>query len=71
MRRIMTALLVAALCSSTTFAAAAAERPVWPVKVSPNGRYFVDQKGTPVFWMGTTQWQLFREYQVEDARTIL
>ena len=50
---------------------AGAERPVWPVKVSDNGRYFVDQKGEPVFWLGTTQWQLFREYTAEDARTIL
>jgi hypothetical protein len=40
-------------------------------KVSPNGRYFVDQKGSPVFWLGTTQWQLFREYKLADARTIL
>jgi len=40
-------------------------------KVSPNGRYFVDQNGTPVFWLGTTQWQLFRDYKLEDARTIL
>ncbi len=43
----------------------------FPVKVSENKRYFVDQKGTPVFWLGTTQWQLFREYKREDARTIL
>jgi hypothetical protein len=49
----------------------AAERPVYPVKVSDNGRYFVDQRGTPVFWLGTTQWQLFREYKIEDVRTIL
>ncbi len=40
-------------------------------KVSPNGRYFVDQNGTPVFWLGTTQWQLVRDYNLEDARTIL
>jgi Protein of unknown function (DUF4038)/Putative collagen-binding domain of a collagenase len=45
--------------------------PVYPVKVSDNGRYFVDQKNTPVFWLGTTQWQLFREYSREDARTII
>ena len=45
--------------------------PVYPVKVSPNGRYFVDQKGRPVFWLGTTQWQLFREYSLDDARTII
>lgn len=45
--------------------------PVYPVKVSENGRYFVDQNGNPVFWLGTTQWQLFRGYTLEDARTIL
>jgi hypothetical protein len=56
---------------SVSMAVAAAERPAWPVKVSDNGRYFVDQKGSPVFWLGTTQWQLFRDYPVEDARTIL
>ena len=63
------ALLV--LSVSMAVGAAAGERPVWPVKVSDNGRYFVDQKGAPVFWLGTTQWQLFREYTVEDARTIM
>jgi hypothetical protein len=45
--------------------------PVYPVKVSENGRYFVDQKGEPVFWLGTTQWQLFREYTLEEADLIL
>ena len=44
---------------------------VYPAKVSPNGRYFVDQKGEPVFWLGTTQWQLFRDNTPEDARLIL
>ena len=42
-----------------------------PIKVSENGRYFVDQKGQPFFWLGTTQWQLFRGYSREDARTIV
>ncbi len=45
--------------------------PVFPVKVSKDGRSFVDRNGDPVFWMGTTQWQLFREYTLEEARTIL
>jgi Protein of unknown function (DUF4038)/Putative collagen-binding domain of a collagenase len=40
-------------------------------KVSPDGRYFLDQNDRPVFWLGTTQWQLFREYKLDDARTIL
>jgi hypothetical protein len=42
-----------------------------PVRVSENGRYFVDQEGDPVFWLGTTQWQLFREYRLEEAEEIL
>ena len=50
---------------------AGAAEPVYPVKVSPNGRYFVDQKGRPVFWLGTTQWQLFRDNTLEEAGTII
>lgn len=49
----------------------AADEPVYPLKVAENHRYFIDQKGAPVFWLGTTQWQLFREYNIEDARTII
>jgi hypothetical protein len=64
-----------ALCPTflTLFAAtvARAENPALPVKVSPNGRYFVGQDGKPIFWLGTTQWELFRGYTLEDARTIL
>jgi uncharacterized protein DUF4038/collagenase-like protein with putative collagen-binding domain len=48
-----------------------ARKPVYPVKVSKNGRYFIDQQGNPVFWLGTTQWELFRGYTREDAETIL
>jgi len=47
---------------------ALAKQPVLPVKVSENGRYFVDQEQTPVFWMGTTQWNLFREYSLYEAK---
>ena len=50
---------------------ALAENPALPVKVSPNGRYFVGQDGKPLFWLGTTQWELFRGYTLEEARTIL
>ena len=52
-------------------ASSLAGEPVYPLKVSENGRYFIDQKGDPVFWLGTTQWQLFREYKLEEARTII
>jgi len=48
-----------------------AGEPVFPIKVSPNGRYIVDQRGDPVFWLGTTQWQLFREYTLDEANLIL
>src|SRR5438552_3917466 len=50
---------------------AAAEKPVFPVQVSENGRYFVDQNGRPVFWLGDTQWDLFRRFSLGEARTIL
>ena len=46
---------------------ASAGQAVYPVKVSENGRYLVDQQGEPVFWLGTTQWQIFREYTLEEA----
>ena len=52
-------------------ASAPAKEPVYPIKVSENRRYFVDQNGNPVFWLGTTQWQIFREYTLEEARTTL
>ena len=39
-----------------------------PVKVSNNGRYIVDQDDNPVFWLGTTQWQMFREYTLDEVR---
>jgi len=48
-----------------------AQPTVLPIKVSENGRYFVDQNNNPVFWLGTTQWELFHGYTQEDARTIL
>ena len=41
------------------------------IKLSANRMYFVDQHGKPVFWLGTTQWELFRGYSIDDARTII
>jgi len=49
----------------------AAEQPVFPIKVSENRRYFIDQNNNPVFWLGTTQWQIFREYTLDEVRTTL
>ena len=48
-----------------------ADQPVYPIKVSKNSRYFVDQNEQPVFWLGITQWQIFRGYTLDEARLIL
>lgn len=45
--------------------------PVFPIKVSRNGRYFVDRNDNPFFWLGNTQWQIFREYTLNEAKVIL
>jgi hypothetical protein len=41
------------------------------LRISPNGRYFIDEAGAPAFWLGDTQWQLFRDFTPEDAATVL
>jgi len=64
-------MILLALSLLTVAVNALAEELVYPVRVSENGRYLVDQKGNPVFWLGTTQWELFRGYSLEDAKTIL
>ncbi|MGB2820930.1 MAG: glycoside hydrolase family 140 protein [Phycisphaerae bacterium] len=67
----MNAMIALAAGIGALAAGAAAEEPVYPVKVSSTGRYFVDQKDRPVFWLGTTQWQLFRDNTPEEADVIL
>jgi len=41
------------------------------IRVSPNGRYFLDGEGKPFFWLGDTQWELFRSFSPGDARSVL
>ncbi len=41
------------------------------IRVSVNGRYFVDEDGHPFFWLGDTQWELFCALPPDDARQIL
>ncbi|KPK79179.1 MAG: hypothetical protein AMJ81_13670 [Phycisphaerae bacterium SM23_33] len=36
-----------------------------------DGRYFVRPGGEPFFWLGDTQWELFRLFSLEQARQIL
>ena len=42
-----------------------------PIRIGANRRYFADPAGNPVFWLGTTQWQLFREFTLDEARLII
>lgn len=41
------------------------------LKISPNGRYFLDPAGAPFFWLGDTQWQLTRDVPLPDVTEIL
>src|SRR5690349_5690208 len=47
------------------------EQMTGPVRVSPNGRYFVDADGKPFFWLGDTAWPLFAQYARQDAEKYL
>lgn len=42
-----------------------------PIRPSPNGRYFVDRKGKPFFWLADTLWHLLREYTPADVAAIV
>src|SRR4030065_67598 len=41
------------------------------LRVSPNGRYFVDRNGQPFFWLGDTAWPLFGAYTRTEAEQYL
>jgi hypothetical protein len=49
----------------------AKSNPISPIRISPNGRHFVDRSGKPVFWLGDTLWELFRLFTPEEALHIL
>lgn len=42
-----------------------------PVRVSPNGRYFVNTAGQPWLWLGDTAWPLCTQYPLADAEAYL
>jgi hypothetical protein len=42
-----------------------------PIRVSPDGRYFVDRGDKPFFWLGDTAWPLFVEYTTAQAESYL
>ncbi len=42
-----------------------------PIKVSQDGRHFVDSSGKPFFWLGDTAWPLFAQYSRPQAEAYL
>jgi hypothetical protein len=64
------AVIAGSLCALLGLAACAAEVD-GPLKISPNGRYFVDQTGKPFFWLGDTAWPLFVQYGQGQAEAYL
>jgi len=58
---------------STTASAttAALPTPNYPIKVSANGRYIVDQNNQPFFITGDDAWSLFNELSNADVETYL
>lgn len=64
----LTAALAIVVCSNAAAPDAAPARSVknLKLKVSPNGRYFVDQNGKPFFYLGDTCWLLFQRPNREE-----
>ncbi|MGH7956080.1 MAG: DUF4038 domain-containing protein, partial [Opitutaceae bacterium] len=52
---------------SQTGAARAADHAAFPLKVSANGRYLVDQNNTPFFIHGDSPWSLIAQLSKQDA----
>jgi hypothetical protein len=42
-----------------------------PLRVGEDGRYLVDARGEPFFWMGDTAWPLYAQYTPDDAEAYL
>jgi len=42
-----------------------------PIRISSNRRYFVNQDGSPTFWLGDTQWEFFRLFDEDIGLRIL
>lgn len=51
--------------------AATQQRPAYPLKVSPNKRYFVDQQNRPVLYTADTGWHLFYKLTKREAERYL
>lgn len=68
MKTILCALLITVL---VTAAEAVAAVTCQPVGIASDHRSFVDAQGARCFWLGDTEWELFRSFTVEDAGSLL
>ncbi len=59
--------LMQLILSLLAFSSFASNAPQFPIQVSPNGRYLVDQRGAPFFYNAETAWRLFTNLSKEDA----
>ena len=50
---------------------AAQPKPVYPLKVSPNGRYLVDRRNAPFMIVGDSPQSMIANLSLADARTYL
>jgi len=41
------------------------------IQVSGDKHYFIDKAGKPFFWLGDTEWELFHQLSVPDAKALL
>jgi Protein of unknown function (DUF4038) len=41
------------------------------INVIPGKHYFLDSNGKPFLWIGDTQWELFHQLTVADAKKLL
>ena len=63
--------VLAALIAICLQPAAAGADPAFPLEVSENHRYLVDQDGVPFLMNGDTPWSLIAEVSLEDAELYL
>jgi hypothetical protein len=40
------------------------------ISISANGRYFINGNGAPWYWLGDTEWDLFRQFTTANAQTL-
>ena len=66
---LLATVLLIAICAGAATPEAAPARSVknLKLKVSPDGRYFVDQEGKPFFYLGDTCWLLFQRPNREEV----